>query len=219
MSKISIKSIAIQGRSGYDIEIMDKDAVLQDLLDEVNRYIAEGSPRRLWPAAKLSSCYGCDLCCYEAIPLTSVDVISLCSLKRISLVQAYKYLWVEARDKVIDITLRRNREGRCIFLQSDATCSIYAGRPFVCQTYLCCPTTSQVEELRSQVVNMGMDELIRITMDAFAFRGKALPLNRSRNARIDRRDWGKNSFTGKKDYAGIRIKNVLSSDLFKHMLL
>ncbi len=208
----------IQGLPGYEIKIMEKKVSIQDLLDELNLFFEEGNLERLWPEGK-QSCYGCDLCCHEPLPLTSIDVRNICQAQGINLMDAYKYLWAEAQDNVIDITLRRTQAGRCIFLQPDSTCSIYKNRPFLCQTYICCQTTPQIEELRSQVVNMGMDELIRASILAFSSAGKVLPLNRSHNARVNIKDWGKNKFTGKNNYSNILLKNVLSSDLFKHMLL
>lgn len=218
MNKLQITKNIIQGLPGYEIKIIDRQANLQDLLDELNQFIEQGNLERLWPQGQ-HSCLGCDLCCHEPLPLTSIDVIQICQARGIDLIEAYKYLWVEAQDNMVDITLRRSRGGRCIFLQSDSTCSIYDNRPFLCQTYICCQTTPQIEELRSQVVNMGMDELIRISIQRFSSVGKNLPLNRSHNAKMNIKDWGKNEFTGKNNYAGILIKNVLASDLFKHMLL
>lgn len=213
-----IKPLAIEGRPGYDIKISQDHATIQNLLDHLNHFIDQEPITRLWPPER-SNCYGCDLCCRDWIPLTSIDVKQILEIKGIDLIEAYKYFWVEAQEEVLDITLRRKRDGRCIFLQSNGTCAIYKKRPFVCQTYICCPSTPQVEELRSQVVNKGMDELIRISLQAFASRGQSLPLNRSFRARIRQEDWGKNVFSGKEEYSRIRLKKVLSSDLFKHMLL
>ncbi len=218
MKKLQITKKIIQELPGYEIKILEKKASIQDLLDELNLFIEEGKLERLWPEGQ-KSCLGCDLCCHEPLPVTSIDVRKICQAREIDLIDAYKYLWVEAEDNVIDITLRRTRGGSCIFLQSDSTCSIYENRPFLCQTYICCKTTPQMEEFRSQVVNMGMDELIRASIQAFSCAGKTLPLNRSHNARVNIKDWDKNKFTSKKNYSNILIKEVLSSDLFKHMLL
>jgi hypothetical protein len=80
-----------------------------------------------------------------------------------------------------------------------------------------CP--AEVNELRSQVVNQGMDELVRISLQAFALRGQTLPLNFSLRPRIRSEDWGKNVFSGKEDYSQILLRKVLSSDLFEQMLL
>jgi len=218
LKKLRITKNIIQGRPGYELNIIDKKASIQDLLDELNLFIEEGNLERCWPAGQ-NNCYGCDLCCHEPLPLTLIDVKNICQIKGISLIDAFKYLWVETQDNVIDITLRRSRGGRCIFLQSDSTCSIYENRPFLCQTYICCHTTPQMEELRSQVVNMGMDELIRASIQEFSLVGRSLPLNRSHNARVDIKDWSRNQFTDKYNYSQILIKNVLTSDLFKHMVL
>ncbi len=218
MKKLQITKNTMQGLPGYEISIINQKVSIQDLLDELNRFIEEGNLERLWPVEQ-HGCYGCDLCCHEPLPLTSIDVRNICQARGINLIDAYQYLWVEAQDNIIDITLRRVRGGKCIFLQSNSICSIYENRPFLCQTYICCQTAPLFEELRSQVVNTGMDELIRSSIHEFSSIGQTLPVNRSRNARVNIKDWEKNQFTGKKNYSQILIKNVLSSDLFKHMLL
>ncbi|NLO21476.1 MAG: YkgJ family cysteine cluster protein [Syntrophomonadaceae bacterium] len=215
---MEIKYLTIEGRPSYDIKIRNDHATIQNLLDHLNQFIEEGLIQRLWSPGR-SNCYGCDLCCHEWVPLTSIDVKQLMDIKGIGLIEAYKYLWVEAQEQVLDITLRRKGDGSCIFLQSNGTCAIYNKRPFVCQTYICCPTTARAEELRSQVVNKGMDDLIRISLKAFASRGQNLPINRRRSVRIRPEDWGKNGFSGKEDYSQVMMKKVLSSDLFKQMVL
>jgi hypothetical protein len=218
LKMIEIKHLKIEGKMGYDIKIRKKYATIQNLLENLNRFIEQEPLQRLWPPGR-SNCYGCDLCCYERIPLTSIDVKQIMDFKGISLIGVFKYLWVEAQEKAIDISLRRKRDGSCTFLQSNGTCAIYEKRPFVCQTYICCPSTAEVNELRSQVVNQGMDELVRISLQAFALRGQTLPLNFSLRPRIRSEDWGKNVFSGKEDYSQILLRKVLSSDLFEQMLL
>lgn len=218
MEKIIFRRQVIKGLPGYEIKIADQSASVQDLLDGLNVFIINGKLERLWPE-KQQDCCGCDLCCHEPLPVTSIDVANICQARGISLVKAFQYLWVQAERNVADITLKRGKNQRCVFLQANGLCSIYMNRPFLCQTYICCQTTAVMEELRSQVVNQGMDELIRLSIEAFQKTGSPLPVNRSRNPRIDLQDWTSNIFTGKNSYSQILLKGVLSSDLFKQMLL
>lgn len=218
MEKITFKRRSLEGLPGYVVKIVDRNASVQDLLDSLNRFIIEGNLERLWPENK-ADCCGCHLCCHEPLPVTSIDAANICRAKGITLVEAYQYLWVQVEQNVVDITLKRGKDQRCVFLQENGLCSIYTHRPFLCQTYICCQTTAAMEEIRSQVVNQGMDELIRLSILAFRQEGKSLPLNRARNPHIDLKDWPPNVFTGKDNYSGMVLKRVLSSDLFKQMLL
>ena len=93
LKMIEIKHLKIEGKMGYDIKIRKKYATIQNLLENLNRFIEQEPLQRLWPPGR-SNCYGCDLCCYERIPLTSIDVKQIMDFKGISLIGVFKYLLV-----------------------------------------------------------------------------------------------------------------------------
>lgn len=217
MQKVKLKRTTLEGIPGYGLKIVDINLSIQDLLTEVNQFFEKGKIERLWPEG-CSDCFGCDLCCHEPLPVTSIDVENISRAKNVSFTDAFKYLRVETRDNIVDITLKRTRNNRCVFLNKDGICSIYKYRPFICQTYICCQTEDAVEELRSQVVNQGMDELIRTSIIAFKNEGRDLPVNYGKQGSINLEDWHKNCFTGKHNYAEVALKNVLSANCMKALL-
>lgn len=217
MNKVRIVKKNIKGMPGYDLSFTDRNVTVGEYLDAMNSFIETGAIARLWPADR-SQCQGCDLCCHEPLPVTSIDVMNLCKATDTDFTAVFRYLWVEARDQCIDITLRRGAGESCTFLQADGTCRIYPYRPFTCQTYVCCQTSEKAELLRSRVVNAGMDELIRSSIPAFKTTGRRLPLNQSRQAIIRISDWPENCFTGKTNYYQVRLRELLTSD-FKRFLI
>jgi len=216
-SRLQIKPARFNGQSGFELHIQDPHITVQEFLDELNYSYLHMNWPRLWPVNRVS-CEGCDLCCQEPLPVTSIDVMQIGEALGIHQLEVFRYLWVEVQGPVVDITLRR-RGQKCIFLNSQGKCSIYAQRPFACQTYLCCQTSPEFEQLRSQIVNKGMDELVRSSLAAFNKAGKPLPINRSLNPDIDPLDWPKGYFTGKTSYKQIKLSKVLSFDLWHKMLL
>lgn len=208
----------IKGQPGYDIKLADREVTVGEYLETMNDFIESGQVERLWPRGR-HECRGCDLCCHEPLPVTSVDVYNICQATGTDAREVFRYLWVEARGNNIDITLRRGDEENCVFLNpATGTCSIYKYRPFTCQTYICCQTSARVELLRSRVVNLGMDELIRSSIQTFKETGGKLPVDLSEGAVVRGSDWAKNCFTGQTDYQAIRLRELLTSD-FKRFLL
>jgi hypothetical protein len=76
-----------------------------------------------------------------------------------------------------------------------------------------------MEEVRSTIVNQGMDELVRKSLLLFNSRGLELPVNKGNKKYIKIGDWKKNKFSGKSSYSDILIKDILPSDLMRHLLL
>lgn len=218
MRKLYLREKTIDRLPGYEIKIKDKNLTIQDLLTEINEFFETAELDRLWPE-DVHNCYACDLCCHEPLPVSSIDVEQICQATGSSFCSAFKYLWVETQANIVDITLRRRRDGSCIFLSKNSTCSIYRHRPFLCQTYICCQTSPEMEEIRSQVVNQGMDELIRKSLLLFKSQRAELPVDRGEKSNINRSDWKKNRFSGKSSYADILLKEVLSSDLIRDLLI
>lgn len=217
MNKVQIVKKNIKGMPGYDLTFTDRNVTVGEYLDAMNNFIENGAIARLWPADR-SQCQGCDLCCHEPLPLTSIDVMNICKATDTDFTGVFRYLWVEVQGNCIDITLRRRNGENCTFLQPDGTCSIYPYRPFTCQAYICCQTSEKADLLRSQVVNLGMDELIRSSIQAFKTVGRSLPLNQSQQAAVRIGDWPKNCFTGKTNYYQLGLREVLASD-FKRFLV
>ncbi|MGE5390001.1 MAG: YkgJ family cysteine cluster protein [Deltaproteobacteria bacterium] len=211
MAGIKLSKKKIKGQPGYDVKFTDSEVTVLDYLETINDFIENGELARLWPEER-RHCQGCDLCCHEPLPVTSVDVLNICRATSTDITTVFRYLWVEVRGNYIDITLRRGPRESCVFLRENGTCSIYAYRPFTCQTYICCQTSAKAELLRSRIVNLGMDELIRSSILAFKAKGGHLPLNESREALVSASDWPENCFTGKNDYGQVRLRDVLTSD-------
>lgn len=202
---------------GYDLRLFNPHASIQDLLDELCLFLESGNLDRAWPGNR-SACKGCEWCCHEPVPLTSVDVLNIGTALQLTLGEVFDYLWVEVRGPVIDIILQRREEERCLFLSSENTCTIYPYRPFVCQTYLCCPTGPLLEQVLSEVVNAGMDDLVRRALKEFRY-GGGMPVNRVNEPRVCWGDWPRNGFSGKTAYRQILLKRILSSDLYGSLLV
>lgn len=217
MKKFKIKNDHLKAGPGFTIKILDSKASIQDLLDELNGFFEKGSPPRLWPP-ETSSCQGCHLCCHEPLPVTSIDVINICRALHIELADAYNYLTVNVRGNIVDITLKR-KNGSCIFLNRQGRCSIYSRRPFICQTYICCHSHPAFEEMRSQVVNRGMDELVRMSLIKFEKLGKTMPVASGSMKKVRLQDWTVNCFSNRTDYRQVLLENVLSSALMKVLLV
>lgn len=218
-ARIIINPARFQGQPGFDLKIRDSKITVQEFLDELNQAYEDLALPRLWPREDRLACAGCDLCCQEPLPVTSVDVMQMRKVLELSETEVFRYLWVEVQGAAADITLRRNRGGRCIFLNPQGRCKIYAARPFACQTYLCCQTGPLFEALRSQIVNAGMDELVRSSMAVFQQARIPFPINRSQQGCLHQRDWPKGYFAGKTSYSQLRLARVLSFDLWRKMLL
>ncbi len=218
MTKVQFKKTTQKGFPDFELQIKSGNASIQDFLNVMNNFIENGALPRRWPA-NTSSCYGCDLCCHEPLPVTSVDIENICRTLQIGFMSAFKYLWVEVQSNIVDITLKRKKGQNCIFLHPDGTCRIYKARPFLCQSYICTNTPESINKIRSEIVNQGMDELVRKAIVSYKLQGKTIPVNRGSTRYLNLTDWSRNCFSDKKSYSEILLKNVLSSDLMRVLLL
>lgn len=218
MDKFIFNKVVHKGGTDFEMKIKTGNPSVQDFLDDMNGFIENSDLPRLWPPAS-SKCYGCDLCCHEPLPVTSIDVENICKALHIGFIESFKYLWIEVQGNVVDITLKRKNGQNCIFLNKEGTCTIYNARPFLCQTYICCNVPDSLNEIRSQIVNQGMDELVRKAIIAFNSQGNAIPVNRGSTRNINLADWPRNRFTDKNMYTKIYLKDILSSDLLRVLLL
>ncbi len=208
---VLVKPKRFGGKIGYDLVVTDDMATVQDYLDAMNRAIAELPFSR--GRKKVRECAGCDLCCAERAPLTWIDVLRL-----------RKYLGEEGQSlqgfldragyilvdgPAVDITLRREDDGRCIFLdRRSRLCTVYPARPLVCQTFICCPVSSRAAEVRQWVVNCGEDELVRRWLEQCAREGRQPGFHEGYRPRPRLRDWQPNAFSGRGSYRRVLLREA-----------
>jgi len=223
----SLKVIAclvdVKGKTALDILIADQNASVLDYLFAVDDFIVNAPVERArnqWS----SSCYGCFACCQERVPLTSIDYEQIF---RYHTIRAEKHTWRRCLDIIslitvvgrqVDITLRLDRSGMCIFLDRNrGLCTIYPIRPLVCRMYVCTPLSKNAADLRELVVNMGEDELVRLWLWD-ALHAKTMPVfHEGDQADIHIEDWKENPFSGKKDYRDILLKDLCPPGLWKRL--
>ncbi len=209
-------------RMGYDVVVRDGGASVQDYLDALNGAIEELPLSR--GRRKTAACRGCDLCCAERAPLTWVDVLNLekhLKTGRLSLQQLLDRVGnILVDGPVVDITLRRNEDGSCIFLDRESRlCSVYPARPLVCQTFICCPASRRAARMRDLVVNSGEDELVRRWLLHSGKKGEEPAFHEGYRPRVRIEDWRPNAFTGKKHYRRVLLKELCPPDLWRQVFV
>lgn len=211
MRNVEAVPISINGQTGYDIRILSEEATVQDYIDAIERFIEEGQCFRS-RVPGLETCFACDLCCQERIPVTLVDALNL---KKGSLRDTFeKYFYVYVEDRIVDITMRLNSQGRCCNLDSGKSlCADYHRRPLVCRTFICCPSTGNAKSLREVIVNCGEDELVR---SWFRLKGPdGIIINEAFSPRPDPADYPKTAFYGSTKYSRVKLKNICSTRLWE----
>ena len=204
---------------GYDLVVINQRASVQDYLDALNKAVDNLPLSR--SRKKAAQCAGCDLCCAERAPLTWPDVLRLEehlgpgeNLQR--LLDRIGHIAVDG--PVVDITLRREEDGRCSFLdRNKRLCTIYSARPLVCQTFICCPGTSRAAGVRKWVVNLGEDELVRRWLTLAVDRGVKPRYHEGHQPNPCLNDWQPNAFTGKKQYHQVLLRDILPPGLWKQV--
>jgi|LFRM01.1.fsa_nt_gb Fe-S-cluster containining protein len=218
------------GTLGYDISVDENGVTVQDYLNALNAALMTLDLSRSREDRK--SCRGCDLCCGERIPLTIIDLLVLAESPAVrgtlggslsgehkvlaEMLRRFSHVYVDGRS--VDITLRLGEDNKCIFLERETkTCSVYDFRPFVCQTFICCPASKDALELREAVVNAGEDELVRRWLE-FAEAGLCgFWYDEADSPDVDLEDWVKGPFTGKSSYSQVLIKDVLPPGLWARL--
>ncbi|GAB6180476.1 hypothetical protein JCM14036_17950 [Desulfotomaculum defluvii] len=202
----------------YDLQILHETATIQDYLDAINKFIEEITE---------PPCKGCDECCWERIPLTHIDVLNYINQlgeelhldKEWPLLDFLKqYTYIYAEGGAVDISLGFTPEGACFFLnQGERICGSYAARSLVCQSFICMESTPTAQELRSQLVNTGMDELVRIWMNQCKDADIKLFYHEEYKANPELADYLESGFTGKTKYSEVLLKEVCTPELWQKL--
>jgi len=177
-----------------DVQCIPKDASVNDLLAAFERFCAE----------KTASCYGCVGCCQERVPVTSLDAQMLLQIlpeeERNLSKLCEKLLDIELfPDGAVDIRLKRDADGCCILMDKEnSCCSKHIYRTFACASHYCLSRSAKLDDIRSAVVNQGMDELVRRL-----YAEGLLP-------EININDYPANSFTEKCSYDDILLYELIS---------
>lgn len=229
---LKIMSVNYEGGAlGYDISFFEEDVTVQDYLDALNTALLNMKLSRSRQDG--ACCRGCGLCCGgQRIPLTIIDLKVLAESPPVKkmfqdsglrpeevlagMIRRFCYVYVDGRS--VDITLRLDENNKCPFLDKDTkTCSVYDFRPFVCQTYICCPASHEALELREAVVNAGEDELVRRWLEyaeaglcSFWYDDGDFP-------HVDLEDWLEGPFTGKSSYSQVLVKDVVPPALWSRL--
>lgn len=205
------------GKQALEVVIRDREATVADYCKALEEYILKGEYRR--SRSPKTNCEGCDICCKERIPLTSVDVMVLKKkaapeLTLRDFLKRYAYIYLEG--KAVDITLARDSRGSCLFLDpKTAKCRHYEARPLVCRTYICTPSSPDADELRDLLVNGGEDELVRLWLE---LEDAVLTIvHEAWEPDIDPEDWRESFWTGKQDYAALKLAEILPAGLWQRL--
>lgn len=214
-----------QGHLGYDVRLNHPEATVEDYRQALNQWQnAAGWYRSRQPG--LDDCAGCRGCCQERIPLTAADLdrlqqnLSPRPKSRLTAIKLWGY--TAARGPVADITLKRRANGACLFLDPKSSrCKIYAIRPLVCETFICCPSTQRAQQLRETVVNRGEDELIRQWLLALTAEGvnieKDPPLDAGKKVALSLKDWPATPFSGCREFSEVRLKDLCEPSLWRFL--
>lgn len=183
----------------YDLEALNPEATVSEYEQAVSQVLAVPDAIHKYS----DSCVGCGICCGGRLPLTAVDLYRLkegglgIALPLDNWVASYGL--VQRQKGCFDITLRLDEYGTCALWDRKAgLCSVYASRPLICRTHICAPLSWRAAEVRTQIVNAGEDELVRMLglLTGIARDGELQP------------------FMGALDYNGVLLKDVCSSRLW-----
>jgi len=214
--KINVFLAHFDDAIGYDLEILHEDATVQDYLDALNQFQEK----------HVDTCKGCDGCCYERIPLTSVDVIKYLEdshiLNQFRHIKApltafiHSYCHVAGTGPVIDISLKRNSDQSCIFLNREQKiCLNHSFRSFVCQSFVCLPHSERAGQLRDTILNVGEDDLVHRYLLEAKEEEETPVINENNNASPSLEDYPGNVFSGKTHYQEIRIKDTVPKTIWR----
>lgn len=217
--KINVFLAHFDDAIGYNLEILHQDATIQEYLDALNQF----------QESHVDTCKGCDGCCFERIPLTSIDVnryleepeiLNQIRHSKTPLTSfIHSYCHVAGTGPVIDISLKRNPDQSCIFLdQEQKICQTHIFRSFVCQSFVCLPHSEKAGRLRDNILNMGEDDLVHRYLLEATEKEEVPIINENNNAYPCLADYPANIFTGKKHYHEIKIKDIVPENLWRQLI-
>ncbi len=215
--RVEFIPVNIKGKTGIDVVIHSEEATLADYLSVLEEYIEKGTYQRM--RAETERCEGCDICCQERIPLTSLDVLILqrALAPDMTLGEFLKrFTNVSISGPIVDITLARHGDEKCIFLNRDTRrCLHYNERPLVCRTYICSLLSNRAKKLRDIIVNTGEDELVRLWLRSPAHDGPVI--HEAWDPEINEGDWSENSWSGKTAPQQVYLKDIVPANLWKEL--
>jgi len=225
--KVHIFSRRFKKSAGYDLLVRDESAAVQDYLDAINAYIEDENLTR---GENLKVCKGCDGCCRERLPLTHIDVLKMLQAPGVQDTLAggrpplleflAKFAHVYVEGPAVDIIFGRELHGACVWLKEAAgCCENYAWRPLVCQSYVCSPSSGKAKEIRSAIINQGMDELVRQAILTAGKAGVPLIMHEAYDPSVSLEDWPENPFSGKINYGEILLRDLCSDVLWNELRL
>lgn len=191
---------------GHDLHILAENAVVEDVLDALAAFAQ----------SYLSDCQGCDGCCHERVPLTAPDIAVMAALlppathTAVEVCSAFTDINVD-KAGIVDITLKRDEDGACIFLHKEGKyCQNWQARPFVCRSHFCLPKSPRLIALRSVIVNSGENELIgQLLAEQAAGAPPLLP------PEIKAQDYPPEPALAANSWQGIRVKDIVPEDLWQ----
>lgn len=213
LEKVEAIPVLIKGKAGYDIRVNESSATVMDYIDAIDGFIEKNTCYRSRRPGQ-QSCFGCDFCCQERVPVTLVDALLLSDGDISDTVQKVFHVYVEG--PVVDITLGLDGAGKCRFLEkTQGTCRIYPQRPLVCRTFICCPSTSRAKQLREEIVNTGEDELVRNWFRMSGAKGHIIHEAIEPAPQIS--DYPPTSFANAVRYDQVRLRDICSPELWENL--
>lgn len=210
--RVQVRYWQVNCRSGYDVRVLSPEASVADYMQalatmDISRLYRPYNPGR--------ACLGCDHCCGGRLPLTIIDLYELreglreLTGKELSLPEILAgYCQAQVNGGVVDITLRIDAEGYCIFLEPrQRRCRLYEYRPLICRTFFCSPLTRRARVLREVIVNRGEDELVRCWLSIF----HRLP------AGVKRADCQPTPFATAGNYSYVTLRSFCSPQLWRQL--
>lgn len=145
-------NVCLNGDGQVDCRGMDGQTTVQDLLDAVDRFLAEHP----------LPCDRCAESCCKKHWAVEVDNVAARRLAGEGNVAAFvrsrlKTKWNYALD-FRQYVLRK--QGACPFVSQENRCSVYAARPLICRLYVCSPRSERYDSLRGAVAATYLQALV-----------------------------------------------------------
>jgi len=203
---------------GYDLQVLSDQASAADYLAALNQFQDD----------YVAPCKGCDNCCWERIPLTSLDVQVYLAEPRVRqeldpalpALTAFVHRFGHAHGEgpVLDISLRQEADCACVWLdRQNQCCRLHQARSLVCQSFICLPHSQRAGQLRDTLLNVGEDQLVHEYLLEADSLGQAPLLHSARDARPQLADYPATPYAGKTGYSQLLLKDVVPPDLWEKL--